>query len=84
MSVEKIINNVKISLKKIGLNNVNVRYDQNEKIVYIYFNVNDLLKLINKKVRNNIKKVNPNLKSVTTLHNENVFIIIKINAKHEK
>lgn len=84
MSVEKIINNVKISLKKIGLNNVNVRYDQNEKIVYIFFNVNDLLKLINKKVRNNIKKVNPNLKSITTLHNENVFIIIKINAKHEK
>jgi len=79
MSIEKIINNVKISLKKIGLNNVNVKYDQNEKIVYIYFNVNDLLRLINKKVKNNIKKVNPNLKSITTLHNENIFIIIKIN-----
>jgi len=77
MSVDKIINNCIVSLKKIGINNPNIKFDKEEKTLYVYFHVDDLINLINKTVRKNVKKVNPNLNVVTTLHKDYIFIIVK-------
>jgi len=77
MSVDKVINNCIVSLKKIGISNPNIKLDEKEKILYVYFHIDDLINLINKTVKKNVKKVNPNLNVATTLHKNYIFIIIK-------
>lgn len=78
MSIDKVINNCVVALKKIGINNPDIKYDENDKILYVYFPLHDLISLINKSVKKNVKKVNPNLSVTTEEHKGYIFIIVKL------
>ena len=78
MEINKVVNNAIIQLRKIGLESVKVEVDKSKKKAFILFKVNDLIKIIDRKVRKSIYKANPNVECFATLEEDVVVIFIRI------
>lgn len=78
MEINKVVNNAIIQLKKIGLESVKVEVDKSEKKAFILFKVDDLIRIIDRKVRKSVYKANPNVECFVTLEEDVVVIFIKV------
>jgi len=78
MEINKVVNNAIIQLKKMGLESIKVEFNKSEKKAFILFKVDDLIKIIDRKVRKSIYKANPNVESIVTLEEDFVVIFIRV------
>jgi len=78
MEINKVVNNAIIQLKKIGLESVKVEVDKSKKKAFILFKVDDLIKIIDRRVRKSVYKANPNVECFATLEEDVIVIFIKV------